>query len=120
MAEKKLGVFATPNNDYLRSPITQPAITAEYYEINPYYLSLVQHNQFGGSTAEDAGMHLKTFTDICDMMRIEDGGPDAVKLRLFAFYLRGRAKEWFLSLPRNTIASWVECTSLFMTKYFPP
>ena len=27
MANKKLGEFATPNDDYLRAPITQPAVT---------------------------------------------------------------------------------------------
>ena len=68
----------------------------------------------------DAGMHLNTFTKICDMMRIKYVDPDVVKLRLFHFSLRGRAKEWLLSLPRNTITSWVGCTSLFMTKFFPP
>ena len=46
---KKLGEFATPNNDYLRTPITQPTITAEDYEIKPHYLSSVQQNKFGGS-----------------------------------------------------------------------
>ena len=65
-------------------------------------------------------MHLNTFTEICDMMRIKDVDLDAVRLRLFPFSLRGRAKEWLLSLPKNTISSWVECTSLFMTKFFPP
>ena len=120
MAEKKLGEFATPNHDYLRTPITQPAILAEDYEIKPHYLSLVQRNQFGGSAVEDAGMHLNTFTEIFDMMRIKDVDRDAVKLRLFHFSLRGRAKEWLLSLPKNIISSWVECTSLFMTNFFPP
>ena len=113
MAEKKLGEFPTPNNDYLRTPITQPAIAAEDYEMKPHYLSLVQQNQFRGSTAEDVGMHLNTFTKICDMMRIKDVDPDAIKLHLFPFSLRGRAKEWLLSLPKNTITSWVECTSLY-------
>ena len=56
MAEKKLGEFATPNNDYLRTPITQTPITADDYEIKPHYLSLVQQNQFGGSAVEDAGI----------------------------------------------------------------
>ena len=41
MAEKKLGQFATPNNDYLRTPITQPTIAAKDYKIKPRYLSLV-------------------------------------------------------------------------------
>ena len=120
MAQKKLGEFAAPNNDYLRTPITQPAIAVEDYEIKPHYLSLVQQNQFGGSDVENAGMHLNTFTEICDMMRIKDVDLDAVKLRLFPFSLRGRAKEWLLSLPKTTITSWEECPSLFMTNFFPP
>src|SRR4051812_37100129 len=38
----------------------------------------------------------------------------------FLSLLEEEQKNLFLSLPRNTIASWVECTSLFMTKFFPP
>ena len=57
MAQKKLGKFATPNDEHLRTPITQPAVAAENYEIKPNLLNLVQQNQFGGSTSEDAGMH---------------------------------------------------------------
>jgi hypothetical protein len=64
MAQKKLGEYATPNEDYISAPITQPAVEAKNYEIKPNYLSLVQQNQFGGSTSEDAGLHLNTFTEI--------------------------------------------------------
>ena len=51
---KKLGEFATPSDDYLRAPITQPVVDAENYEIKPNFLALVQQNQFGGSASEDA------------------------------------------------------------------
>ncbi len=44
MAEKKLGEYAIPNDDFIRAHITQPAITAENYEIKPNLLSLVQQN----------------------------------------------------------------------------
>ena len=57
MASKKLGEFATPNDDYLRAPVTQPAVVAENYEIKPNLLNLIQQNQFSGSASEDAGMH---------------------------------------------------------------
>ena len=120
MAEKKLGEYATPNDDYLRAHITQPAVTAENYEIKPHFLSLVQHNQFASSAAEDAGLHLNSFTKICDMMRIKDVDPNAVKLRLFPFSLRGKTKDWLLALPTGTITSWEKCTNIFMTKFFPP
>ena len=120
MAEKKLGEYAAPNDDYLCAPITQPAVTAENYEIKPHFLTLVQQNQFGGSATEDAGMHLNAFTEICDMMRIKDVDPNVVRLRLFPFSLRGKAKDWLLALPTGTITSWERCTALFITKFFPP
>ena len=41
MATKKLGEFATPNDDYLHAPITQPAVVAEKYEIKPNLLNLI-------------------------------------------------------------------------------
>jgi hypothetical protein len=93
MAQRKLGKYATPNDDYIRAPITQPAVRTENYEINPNYLSLVHQNQFGGSSFEDAGLCLNTFTEICDMMHIKDVNPDVVRLRLFPFSLRGKAKH---------------------------
>ncbi len=54
------------------------------------------------------------------MMRIKDVDPNAVKLHLFPFSLRGKAKDWLLALPKGTITSWEECTNIFMTKFFPP
>jgi hypothetical protein len=38
---------------------------------------------------------------------------------LFSFFLRGRAKDWLLSLPRNSIDSWVKCKDAFIEKYYP-
>ena len=43
-----------------------------------------------------------------------------MKLKLFLFSLRDRAKFWFSSLPRNSIDSWNKCKDAFITKYFPP
>jgi hypothetical protein len=45
---------------------------------------------------------------------------DIVKLKLFLFSLRGRAKTWFSSLPWKSIDSWDKCKDAFITKYFPP
>src|SRR5438105_3574770 len=54
------------------------------------------------------------------MIRIKDIEPDALKLRLFPFSLRGKPKEWLLAQPKGAITSWNSCCSTFMTKYFPP
>jgi hypothetical protein len=39
---------------------------------------------------------------------------------LFPFSLRGRAKDWLLSLPRNSIDSWDKCKDAFIGKYYSP
>src|SRR4051812_3948543 len=38
----------------------------------------------------------------------------------FPFSLRGKAKEWLLSLPKNSIDSWIKCKDAFIGKYYPP
>jgi hypothetical protein len=118
MAQNGLGEYATPIDNFIHAPITHPAVEEEIYEINPNLLSLVQLNQFGGSAVEASGLHLKTFTELCDLMRIKDVDPNAVKQRLFPFSLRGNAKDWLLAFRKGTITSWEECTNLFMTNFF--
>ena len=54
------------------------------------------------------------------MQKKKDLDNDIVKLKLFLFFLRDRAKFWFSSLPRNSIGSWDKCKDAFITKYFPP
>jgi len=44
---------------------------------------------------------------------------DQKKLRLFAFTLTGRAKDWLLSLPSGTIQTFEELELKFLEKYFP-
>ena len=46
--------------------------------------------------------------------------PDAIRLRLFPFSLRGQALEWLESLPPNTINNWNQMVEQFLLKYFPP
>ena len=93
---KKGWGVCTPNDHYLRAPISQASLTAENYEIKLNLLNLIQHNQFGGSASQDASMLLNTFFELCDMMRLKDVETSAVNLHLFPFSLRWKAKEWFL------------------------
>jgi hypothetical protein len=48
---------------------------------------------------QDAASHLNTFVKLCDMQKKKDVDNDIVKLKLFPFSLRDRAKTWFSSLP---------------------
>ena len=94
----------TSNNDFISTAIA-PITSVESYEINATLLNLVMKEQFSGSPNEDAASHLNTFIELCDMQKKKDVDNYIVKLKLFPFSLRDRAKTWFSSLPKNSIDS---------------
>ena len=107
------------NNDFICIPIAPPATSAVSYEIKPALLNLVMKEQFFG-VGEDVALHLNNFVELCDMQKYKEVDGDIVKLKLFPFSLRGRAKEWLQSLPRNSIDSWDKCKDAFIGKYYLP
>ena len=111
---------STNNSDFICTPIAPPAPEAAFFEIKPALLNLVMREQFSGTSTDDASSHLNNFVELCEMQKHKDIDGDFVKLKLFLFSLRGRAKEWLLSFPRNSIDSWVKCKDAFISKYFPP
>ena len=90
----------TNNNDFISTPIS-PSTDVESCEINTALLNLVMKDQFFGFPSEDAATHLKNFIDFCDMQNKKGVDNDIVKLKLFPFSLRDRAKAWFSSLPKK-------------------
>src|SRR3954470_10216858 len=114
----KLCDFTSTNkDDFICTPIAPPAPEAALYEIKPALLNLVMKEKFSGVSTEDAASHLK---ELCEMQKYKDINGDIIKLKLFPFSLRGTAKDWLLSLPRNSIDSWVKCKDAFIGKYYPP
>src|SRR4051812_27278090 len=115
----KLCDFTSHNNsDFICTPIAPPATTTPSYEIKPALLNLVMKDQFSGAGEDDA-LHLNKF-ELCNMQKYKEVDGDIVKLKLFPLSLRGRAKEWLQSLPKNNIDSWSKCKDAFIGKYYPP
>ena len=110
----------TPNDQFIASPITNPEIKAESFEVSPGFLNLTAKEQFRGSASEDASMHLHDFCEICDMQKFKNVENDIVKLKLFPFSLGDKAKEWLLSLPNASINSWDDLKEAYIKKYYPP
>jgi hypothetical protein len=109
-----------PNDQFIAKPITSPEIKADSFEVSPGLLNIIAKEQFGGSASEDASMHLHDFCEICDMQKFKNVENDIVKLKLFPFSLRGKAKDWLLSLPTGSINSWDNLKEAFIKKYYPP
>jgi hypothetical protein len=76
--------------------------------------------QFSGASTDDAASHLKKFIELCEMQKYKDVESDIIKLKLFPFSLRGKAKYWLLSLPKNSIDSWAKFKDAFIGRYYPP
>jgi hypothetical protein len=110
---------STKNNDFICTPIALPAPEANFYEIKPASLNLVMKEQFSGASSDDAAAHLNNFVELYEMQKYKDVDGNIIKLKLFPFSLRGRAKDWLLSLPRNSNNSWDKCKDAFIGKYYP-
>ncbi|XP_070677228.1 uncharacterized protein [Malus domestica] len=64
-------------------------------------------------------MHLADFIEACDNTIIRCFSSKAIKLRLFPFSLKDKAKAWLHSLPANSITTWTELQEKFLNKFFP-
>ncbi|KAM3333353.1 hypothetical protein ACQJBY_028437 [Aegilops geniculata] len=113
------GGFATPRNSFMHELIAQLDVDAAEFEIKPTLVSMVQRDQFELCASEDADMQLHNFSELCNMTRIRDYEHDALKLHLFPFSLREKAKESLMALPRGNITSWIECCSNCLSKFCP-
>jgi hypothetical protein len=107
---------STKNNDFICTPIAPHAPEVNFYEIKPALFNLVLKEQFSGASSDDAAAHLNNFVELCEMQKYKDVDDNIIKLKLFPFSLRERAKDWLLSLPRNSIDSWDKCKDAFIGK----
>jgi len=113
--------YAVPSLTRANSCIITPTIQANNFKLNPELIQTVQHTcQFGRFPHDDPNEYNSSFLEICDIERINSVSLEVIKLKLFSFSLKDKAKTWFNSLPKNTIAIWDEMASRFLTKYFPP
>jgi hypothetical protein len=77
---------------------------------------MVQVGLFSGMVHEDANAHLQNFLEKGATISIKDIPTETILLRLFPFSVKGRARQWFYS---NEINTWEECSTTFLSKFFP-
>ena len=81
---------------------------------------MVQQAQFSGSPLDDPKIHLMMFLEICDTIKMNGVTEDTIRLRLFPFSLRDKARGWLQSLHLGSITSWQDMAEKFLAKFFPP
>ncbi|KAK5845483.1 hypothetical protein PVK06_001673 [Gossypium arboreum] len=112
--------YAKPSLTGTESSIVRPTIAVNTFELKPNIIQMIQQFvQYDGLQDEDPNAHLVNFLELCDTIKINGVSDEAIRLRLFPFSLRNKAKQWLNSLPRGSITTWEQMTEKFLLKYFP-
>ena len=76
--------------------------------------------QFFGMPNKDLYDHIAEFLKICDTIKFNGVTKDALRLRLFLFSLKEKAKIWLKTQLVGSFMIWDALTKAFLGKYFPP
>lgn len=111
--------YAKPSLTGTESSIVRSAVAANTFELKPNTIQMIQQFvQFDGLQDEDLNAHLANFLKFYDTFKINGVSDDAIRLWLFPFSLRNKAKQWLNSLPQGSITTWEQMTEKFLLKYF--
>ena len=81
---------------------------------------MVQQQQFGGNPLKDPNGHLSKILQLCGTIKMNGVDHNIIKLKLFPFYLRDKARNWFNNLMPSSIDTWGTLVETYLTKFFPP
>ncbi|RVW20136.1 RNA-directed DNA polymerase-like [Vitis vinifera] len=89
----------------------------EQLVIRPHIVPLLPN--FHGMESENPYAHIKEFEEVCNTFREGGASIDLMRLKLFPFTLKDKAKIWLNSLRPRSIRNWVDLQAEFLKKFFP-
>jgi hypothetical protein len=95
--------YYVPSTYTPTSSLQLPDITAAHFEIKSGFIQMLL--LFYRINTGDPYKHLDEFIEICSTIRLQNFLDDALRMRLFPFSLKDKAKYWLNSLETNSITS---------------
>jgi hypothetical protein len=114
--ERKIGELCTP--DIIDLPILNLAEIGRPFEIKTSTIRMVQHSPFTGK--EDLNLHLQAFIQLCQTFNMDGVTQGQKRVRLFLFWLLGKALQWFYSKPAEMVQDWNALMRAFMKEKYSP
>ena len=84
--------------------------------VRPYLVPLLP--TFHVMESENPYTHIKEFEEVCNTFKEGTTTLDLMRLKLFPFTLKDKAKIWLNSLRPRTIRNWTEMQAEFLKKFF--
>ncbi|WKA04789.1 hypothetical protein VitviT2T_022796 [Vitis vinifera] len=89
----------------------------EQLVIRPHIVPLLP--TFHGMESESLYVHIKEFEEVCNTFLEGGASIDLMRLKLFPFTLKDKAKVWLNSLRPRSIRTWIDLQAEFLKKFFP-
>ena len=74
--------------------------------MKPSLILMVQQQQFGGHYSENSNAHVSIFLELRGTIKMNEVDHDVMKLKLFPFSLKEKARNWFHNLAQGSIETW--------------
>ena len=117
--ERNLNAFRSMRNHIHPSRMSAPSFIVPPIQkmvIRPYLVPLLP--TFHGMENENPYSHIREFEEVCNTFKEETATMDLMRLKLFPFTLKDKAKFWLNSLRSRSIRNWTKIQAEFLKKFF--
>jgi hypothetical protein len=90
---------------------------ASHFNFKPGIIQLLP--SFHGLDLENSYLHLREFEEVCNTYNYSNCSMNTIRLKLFPFSLKDKAKTWLQNLRPGSIRAWDEMQQQFLKKFFP-
>ncbi|XP_073309925.1 uncharacterized protein [Primulina huaijiensis] len=90
---------------------------ASHFNFKPGIIQFLPN--FHGLDSENPYMHLREFEEVCNTYNDLNCSMNTIRLKLFPFSLKDKAKTWLQNLRSGSIRTWDELQQQFLKKFFP-